>query len=273
MTPIVGSMAGPITPEAFLGLPDDLSGDGPIAMVAGPGICTSHDFIYGGCGIALGLVSIERRTGRPPVWAAAQFLSYAGVGTPLAIEVTETVRGHQLSQARALVGTTDREILRVQASLGERAFATEGRWVHPPRVPAPDECPDVDRWYAVEGTAAVRLDMREPEIPSDPAESGRAAYWMRAPELGERWSSLKLALVADTMMTGVSRVLGETLGGNSLDNTLRVVEREDSEWILVEHRVESVATGFASATSYLWTPDGALLCIASQTARLRSVEA
>ncbi len=266
------SDGGVLEPEELLGL--RLTED-PSTWTAeiSPGICTGGDFVYGGCGIGLGMVPLERLTGRPPVWVAAQFLSYVGPGAAVEIQLTEAVRGHQLSQARAVVVTGDREVLAVQASLGRRGGPDRGRWVGPPEVPAPESCEPADRWFARPDTVAERMEVLDATAAGgeDPTSTGRVALWARVPELGEATSPLTLALLADTMMMGVSRVLGRQLAGNSLDNTLRVVDLLPTDWVLVEHRTEAVGDGFASATTLLWTREGELLCVASQTARLREL--
>ena len=40
-------------------------------------------FMFGGVGLASALSAVEHFTGRPTVWAAAQYLSYARPGTEL----------------------------------------------------------------------------------------------------------------------------------------------------------------------------------------------
>ena len=39
-----------------------------------PGICTEGLFLFGGCGLGAAIEALERTTGRPVVWAAAQYL-------------------------------------------------------------------------------------------------------------------------------------------------------------------------------------------------------
>ena len=42
-----------------------------------PGLCTGNMFLFGGCGLAAAIEAMEATTGRPLVWATAQYLSYA----------------------------------------------------------------------------------------------------------------------------------------------------------------------------------------------------
>ena len=42
-----------------------------------PELTTPGNFLFGGCGLGAALVALERASGRPTVWATAQYLSYA----------------------------------------------------------------------------------------------------------------------------------------------------------------------------------------------------
>ena len=43
-------------------------------------IMTPGKFMFGGCGLGSSLVALEEASGRPTVWATAQYLSYAPLG-------------------------------------------------------------------------------------------------------------------------------------------------------------------------------------------------
>ena len=85
-----------------------------------PGICTDDQFLFGGCGLGAAIEALERTTGRPAVWAVAQYLSFAHPPEIVDIDVTIASAGHQTTQARAVAHVGDREILTVNAALGER---------------------------------------------------------------------------------------------------------------------------------------------------------
>ena len=40
-----------------------------------PELSTPGNFLFGGCGLGAALVALEAATGRPTVWATAQYLS------------------------------------------------------------------------------------------------------------------------------------------------------------------------------------------------------
>ena len=71
-------------------------------------------------GLAAAISALEGTSGRPLVWATCQYLSYAKPGEVLDIDVTIAVDGHQTTQARAVGRVGDREIITVNAALGER---------------------------------------------------------------------------------------------------------------------------------------------------------
>ena len=66
-----------------------------------PTLCSGLGALFGGCGLGACVEALERVTGRPLVWATGQYLSYARPPSVMDIRITEVVRGHQISQARA----------------------------------------------------------------------------------------------------------------------------------------------------------------------------
>jgi hypothetical protein len=65
-----------------------------------PSLISGTGALFGGCGLGAAIEVMEQATGRPCIWATAQFLSYARPPSVLELEVVEAVRGHQISQAR-----------------------------------------------------------------------------------------------------------------------------------------------------------------------------
>ena len=75
-----------------------------------------------------------------------------------------------------------------------------------------------------------------------------------------------LAILGDFVPFGVGQALGLRGGGNSLDNTLRVVRLVPTDWVLLDIRVHAVDDGFGHGLVHLWAEDGTLLATASQSA-------
>ncbi|MFM8237369.1 MAG: hypothetical protein ACKOBG_06400, partial [Actinomycetota bacterium] len=90
----------------------------------------------------------------------------------------------------------------------------------------------------------------------------------RMPELLEM-SAATLAIIGDFVPFGIGQALGRRAGGNSLDNTLRMVTRVPTEWVLADVRVHAVAEGFGHGLVHLWAEDGTLLGTASQSTIVR----
>ena len=82
-------------------------------------------------------------------------------------------------------------------------------------------------------------------------------------------SAAGLALVGDEVSTGTSAVMEPDMQAPSIDNTLRVVNPKPCQWILADIELRAAAHGFAHGIVNLWSPEGDLLGIASQTGALR----
>ena len=78
-----------------------------------------------------------------------------------------------------------------------------------------------------------------------------------------------LGILGDWVPFGIGQALGQRAGGNSLDNTLRVVRLVPTEWVLLDVRIHGIANGFGHGLVHLWAEDGTLLATASQSAIVR----
>jgi acyl-CoA thioesterase-2 len=240
-----------------------------------PGITTGHGFLFGGCGLGAAVSALEGSSGRPVVWATAQYLSYANTDSIMDVDVTIAVPGNRITQARAMGHVGDREILTVNAALGQREIPAEGQWAEKPDVPPPDDCPA--RMSRFPGTESImdRIDVRlasarnpMTDLPGPPSTDGRSALWARLPE-GVDMSASTLAILGDYVPFGIGQALGAQAGGNSLDNTLRVAQLVPTEWVLLDIRVHAVHHGFGHGVVHLWAEDGTLLATASQSTIVR----
>ena len=83
-------------------------------------------------------------------------------------------------------------------------------------------------------------------------------------------SAAALAILGDYVPFGISQSLGGWYPSNSLDNTLRVVRLEPSDWVLCDIRVDGLHNGFGHGSVHLWGRDGTLLGTASQSALVRN---
>lgn len=241
-----------------------------------PHLCTGHGFLFGGCGLGAAIEALERTTDRPLVWATAQYLSYARPPATMDIDVTIPVSGTTVSQARAVAQVGGTEILTVNAALGHRDLRYQDQFVAMPEVPRPEDCaPRPSRFRHETDSIMSRVELRLArgrsieEFDGVPLPGGRSALWARMQDLPET-SAAKLAVLGDYVPFGTSQALGRDVGGNSLDNTLRVVRLVPSEWILVDIEVHALERGFAHGLVHLWAEDGTLLATASQSTIART---
>ena len=260
----------------FLGLePVDGSGDDNSRwrLSVTPELSTPGKFLFGGCGLGAALVALEAATGRPTVWATAQYLSYATTGSVVEYEVMLSVVGGHVTQGRAVARSEGREILTVNAALGDPQPMTNYVWVRPPAVPRPEDCPT--RWLPVEATNSIldRVEVRVAagrilsELDGTPGER-TSALWARVPgHLSP--SAGTLAIFGDYVSGGASQPLGRPTMGRSLDNTIRMVQLEPTEWVLCDIRMHAAVQGYAQGVAFLWSESGTLLATASQSFGLR----
>ena len=258
----------------FLGLEPVAGNRSQWRMEVVRGLTSGTGALFGGCGLGACIEVMEQVTGRPCIWATAQYLSFARPPSIVEFDILEVVRGHQISQARVIARVGDTEILTVLGALGRRPLPLEGQWAVRPEVSAPADCPPRPMMDRHEGTISSRLDARlangraPAELPG-PEGSGHSALWIRLPELLEM-SAAALAIIGDFVPFGIGQALGKRAGGNSLDNTLRVAHRAPTEWVLADVRVHAVADGFGHGLVHLWAEDGTLLGTASQSAIVRA---
>jgi acyl-CoA thioesterase len=237
-----------------------------------PAISTPGPFLFGGCGLGAAIAAMEATCGRPVVWATAQYLSYANPPSVLDIDVTIAAQGRSITQARVVGHVADAEILTVNAALGSRPFEAEGEWATMPDVPRPDECDIRTHRFEHESVASrmeQRLAIGRPidELDGEPGD-GSCALWARMPEVLDM-SAAALAIMGDFVPFGIGQALGLAAGGNSLDNTIRIMRLEPTDWVLLDIRVHAVHGGFGHGAVLLWSESGELLAIASQSTIVR----
>jgi len=232
-------------------------------------VSTPGRFLYGGCGLAAGIVALEEAAGRPTVWATAQYLAYAPTGSVLDWEVVLAAVGGATTQARAVGRRGHQEVLTVNAALGRRELEVSGTWVAPPAVPPPEQCRPQEIPDAFADTVLFRVEHRVArgrmfsELDGRPGD-GHSAFWARLPGQLEP-SAATLAVIGDYVSGGASQPLGVRTMGRSLDNTLRVVRLVPTRWVLCDIHMHALVHGFGHGLAHLWAEDGTLLATASQS--------
>jgi acyl-CoA thioesterase len=208
------------------------------------------------------------------VWATGQYLAFAKPGEVLAIDVTIAVDGHQTTQARAVGSVGDREIITVNAALGERPGMPGGQFEVIPDVDPPARHREHFHRRAGNGWINDQLEQRLVKG-RDVADrdgtlgDGQSLMWARIPDVIEGIDAAGLAILGDFVPMGIGMSLGIEGGGTSLDNTLRVVRLVPTDWVLLDIRVHGADRGFGHGLVHMFAEDGTLLATASQSCVVR----
>lgn len=237
-----------------------------------------HRFLFGGVGLGASIKALETVTGRPLLWATAQYLSFAQPPSMLELNVRAPKAGRRLTQARLVGEVEGREIFTVNAALGEGGVAIDHSWAKPFAAPPPEECPVLERPGAGRVGVHDLLETRlvqgcygQARIEGRPrSESGRSVLWVRRADRGALTPGA-LAILADLLPGAVGSALGHATYVNSLDNTIRLCAPAEGEWALLDIQIDCVAAGIAHGRMNLFAENGALLATASQTGVLRDV--
>jgi acyl-CoA thioesterase len=204
------------------------------------------------------------------VWATAQYLSYAVSGSMLDIEVIIPASGRHITQGRAIASVDGREILTVNAALGRgEDLGLDAVWVSPPEVPPPLECPPrvLPKMFrnSILDSVEVRVakGRRLADFDGSPGLPD-SALWARVPgHLAP--SAGTFAIFGDYVAGSAGQPLGRHIMGRSLDNTLRVVQPAQTEWVLCDIRMHALVGSMGQGMAFLWSEDGVLLATASQS--------
>ncbi len=245
----------PLTPGVCVGRPDDM-------------------FMFGGVGLASAIGAMEGTTGRPLIWATAQYLSYAKPPSIVDLDVWTPAIGKYNTQARVIGHVGDKEIFTVNAALGARPSDISRQWLAMPDAPPPEDCDPGEHWRQSDVGLHSRIEVRVvkgrygKDRKDNPEEDGRSLLWIRPRERFAIDASM-LAIMADHVPSGIGNALGQNAGGNSLDNTLRVRRIVPTEWVLCDVRIHGVHGGFGHGAMYMFAQDGELMATASQSLIVR----
>jgi acyl-CoA thioesterase II len=257
-------------PAAFLGM--RRTGERSWSLPVTPEICSSLRTVFGGSAVAAGTEALEATLELPLRWATVQFLTLARPPDVLELAVDPVTAHAGLTQARLRARSDKADVFSVSAALGSGTEPDRERWAAAPRVLPPHRCPPRPKPRRHAGTVMERVEVRLAVTAEDDTTPGwlgpgHGGVWARVE--GLPISSAALGLVADLVPSGMRYAVGRRLGGQSLDNSLRVVRLVDTSWYLVEVRVDGIANGIAHSSARLWSDGGVLLAIASQSTAVR----
>jgi len=221
-----------------------------------------RQFMMGGVGLGSAIAALERTTGRPLVWATAQYLSYAAPDQVVDIDVHIPVTGKRVTQARVISHVGEREIITVNAALGSQEGKPSEQFESMPAVPPPGACEPAVPFMGTPDDLHSRIERRIVPNESDD-HPGQARVWIRS-VVDEPVTAGLLAVFADFL----GGAIPVTRGCTSLDNTLRVRELVPTRWVLLDVRTHGIASGFFHGEMCLFAEDGTLLATAGQSGML-----
>jgi acyl-CoA thioesterase len=222
-----------------------------------------HKHISGGATLASVISALEAETGRPLIQASAQFLSSAKAGGSFEIAIRAVESGRSISQALAAIVVAGDDVAHVTAALGEREEIGPFSWEVAPALPKPDDCPSIPFVRLDDGDLHSHLDMR---LALDPRgnPTGRACFWVRT-GMTTPISSALLALVADYLPEAIHMNINQRAGAVSLDNVIRIVRREATDWLLCDIQLSGVSSGMFHGRIAIFGNDGTLLATGGQS--------
>jgi len=267
---------GTITTEEFLGL-ETVSDDTQKLTMKNHLLGGGSGSLFGGVGVAGGLLGLERITGQAPVYMTCQFAATVVPPAELVFTTEILAKGRTVSQARITAFSEGKTILALLGATGDRTEQHRGMFRTMPDAPPPEELESLDRTSEIESLHHhVDVRMARGAFGFAPAETGgqlpatadgSALFWARMPNVHH--DAAALSMIADYLPTNIGNSLGTQVFCSSLDNTVRFPGPIDvdtsSEWVLCESHADVIGAGFASNTGFLWSRDGRLLAVANQS--------
>ena len=259
--------------EDFLGLRE--LGSGRFAFDVSSRLARADERLYGGAAVALSVAAAAAETGRDALWCTTQFVSTAMLGRTVDLQVEVLAAGRRTSQVRVTATTDDGVVF---ASLGAcgvlRPDGLSGTFEERPEVSPPGEGAVGFQSSGRDGEAGwhTAVEVRTAEIRRHPDPGpGRVCLWLRRNDRGPVTPAIAGSL-ADLVPLSIVRGCGVTGAGTSLDNTNRIGAAAETEWILLDLRPNLAVGSYGHGIANVWTEDGQLLAVASQTASLMELD-
>ncbi|MGY6501165.1 MAG: acyl-CoA thioesterase [Acidimicrobiales bacterium] len=273
------------TDADFFGL-TPLDADGHFRFVVGEHLARMDARLYGGTAIGVSLTAAEAVSQRQALWMTTQFVSTVAQDASVDVHAEVLAPGRRTNQVR--VTGTSADGTTVFASLGatghHRDGGMAGEFERRPTVDRPDAS---DQWESPFSALARQAGFGEP--PAMPRDTGftkliemrgapisdhpdpgpgRVCVWVRRRD-GVAITPAMAAFVADMVPMSVALAFGVFAGGTSLDNTIRIGEFEESEWVLLDLRPHGAVGDYGHGVAHVWSEQGRWMATASQTAAMR----
>ena len=228
--------------------------------------------LFGGAGLAAGVVALEEASQRPAVWGTCQFVATVAPPVSVQLHVDLPAVGGSVTQGRVQGDVDERPILTMIGSAGARRQRLAGSWQQRPTLPPPSESELVVRDGTNESIhrhVEARVARGMFGFVGTGTPSGDSTNWLRVRLPEVRHDAAALAIMADYLASAVGNAFSRLVHCSSLDNTIRYatpITPDTAEgWVLCENRIEFVGNGFANGTSLMTNEAGELLATASQS--------
>ena len=242
-------------------------------------ICSPQKALYGGVGLGLAIEVLEEEYKRPIAMASTQFINQAIMDEEMSIEIQEGTSGKNFTQATAQFYQKGKLVIQTIGSLGRRDSEFNLTYnPFPADVTSPDDSVVLPKFEFMQGYILPRMEIRHvkgpsPFMPMDPQKvpSGtetRSLFWAKLPEYPET-SAATLAILGDIAPSVTASYIGEFAIASSLDNSMRVLNVEQCEWVLCETELHGIFNGVGQITQRMWSQQGTLMAVASQSYILR----
>jgi acyl-CoA thioesterase II len=241
-----------------------------------PDLATPFGFLYGGSGIAASAEAAEQATDRPLQWITTQFIGSPPPASVVDLEVVVVADGRATTQAQ-VIATVDGNPMFTSLSAHTVRPSGDAAWfLEMPQVPAPDDCEEMAPPFELDLTDSFfgTLDRRLAagnigQAAIDRPQRGLMAIWCRV-RGHDTGNAASQAFVADIIPLAIGAALGALPGATSLDNTLRVIDPEPTDWVLLELVAEGFHRSIGHGSLRIWGEDGRLKGIAQQSAIIRT---
>ena len=241
-----------------------------------PDLSTPFGFLYGGTGIAASIEAAERMTDRPLQWITTQFIGSPSPGSVVELQVTVPAEGRVTTQSQVQATVDGEPVFTSLCAHTIRPGGDGAAFVSMPDVPPPDDSPAMGGPFEMDLSGSFFRTMERRlaagtfgmEAVGKPQHGG-LSIWTRVVD-DEIGSPASQAYVADIIPMGIGAALGALPGATSIDNTLRVIDTEPTEWVLLELIPEGFHRSIGHGSLRMWSEDGRLLSIAQQTCIIRT---
>jgi acyl-CoA thioesterase len=226
----------------------------------------------GGYMLAVALRALQAEMPFPdPLVTSAHFLRPGVVG-PAEVSIEVVRAGRRVATGEASLIQEGREIVRLLATFGDLEQA-DGRTLElgdPPRLPPPDETPDVLDGGTMPGVSITeQIEYRAPARPGwaqgRPGGEPRLEFWMRFRD-GRDADPLALTALVDGFAPAVLDIGAD--GSATIELTVHVRARPAPGWLACRHLTRHVIGGYHEEDFEIWDSAGMLVAQSRQFALL-----